>query len=93
MLARFFLANSDVVGMASFQVQAATGRGPGKAVQITFQLNRSAATEVTIFTMGGRVVSRLEQARTRAAAMAEAGSTSCGQRAVQVSQSRHSQIA
>ncbi len=27
MLARFFLANSDVVGMASFQVQAATGRG------------------------------------------------------------------
>jgi len=27
MLARFFLAHSDVVGMASFQVQAATGRG------------------------------------------------------------------
>ncbi|MGE5275576.1 MAG: radical SAM protein [Acidobacteriota bacterium] len=27
MLARFFLANSEVVGMASFQVQAATGRG------------------------------------------------------------------
>ncbi len=27
MLARFFLSNSDVVGMASFQVQAATGRG------------------------------------------------------------------
>ena len=27
MLARFFLENSDVVGMASFQVQAATGRG------------------------------------------------------------------
>ena len=26
-LARFFLANSDVVGMASFQVQASTGRG------------------------------------------------------------------
>jgi pyruvate-formate lyase-activating enzyme len=26
-LARFFLARSDVVGMASFQVQAATGRG------------------------------------------------------------------
>jgi hypothetical protein len=26
-LVRFFLANSDVVGMASFQVQAATGRG------------------------------------------------------------------
>jgi tetraether lipid synthase len=27
MLARFFLENSDAVGMASFQVQAATGRG------------------------------------------------------------------
>jgi MoaA/NifB/PqqE/SkfB family radical SAM enzyme len=27
MLARFFLAHSDVIGMASFQVQAATGRG------------------------------------------------------------------
>lgn len=27
MLARFFLERSDVVGMASFQVQAATGRG------------------------------------------------------------------
>jgi molybdenum cofactor biosynthesis enzyme MoaA len=27
MLVRFFLSNSDVVGMASFQVQAATGRG------------------------------------------------------------------
>ena len=27
MLARFFLRHSDVVGMASFQVQAATGRG------------------------------------------------------------------
>jgi pyruvate-formate lyase-activating enzyme len=27
MLVRFFLENSDVVGMASFQVQAATGRG------------------------------------------------------------------
>ena len=27
MLARFFLENSDVVGMASFQLQAATGRG------------------------------------------------------------------
>ena len=29
-LVRFFLANSDVVGMASFQVQAATGRGEWK---------------------------------------------------------------
>jgi 7,8-dihydro-6-hydroxymethylpterin dimethyltransferase len=31
MLVRFFLENSDVVGMASFQVQAATGRGEWRA--------------------------------------------------------------
>jgi pyruvate-formate lyase-activating enzyme len=37
MLVRFFLGNSDVVGMASFQVQAATGRGEwrGRAPHVT----------------------------------------------------------
>jgi pyruvate-formate lyase-activating enzyme len=37
MLARFFLENSDVVGMASFQIQAATGRGEwrGRAPHVT----------------------------------------------------------
>jgi pyruvate-formate lyase-activating enzyme len=42
MLVRFFLENSDVVGMASFQLQAATGRGEWRerAPQVTSEAIR-----------------------------------------------------
>ncbi len=40
-LVRFFMRHSDVVGMASFQVQAETGRGSGAAAPRTSRRNRS----------------------------------------------------
>jgi 7,8-dihydro-6-hydroxymethylpterin dimethyltransferase len=45
-LARFFLAHSDVVGMASFQVQAATGRGEWqvRAPEVTMAAIRERVT-------------------------------------------------
>lgn len=45
-LARFFLENSDVVGMASFQVHAATGRGEWqtRAPQVTMAAIRERVT-------------------------------------------------
>jgi hypothetical protein len=53
-------------------LQATPTRGPERGAQITFQLNRSAATEVTVLTLTGRVVSPIEQGRTRTAGLQQA---------------------
>jgi len=50
-------------------LQVAPMRGPERGAQITFQLNRSADTEVNLLTLTSRLVSPVERGRSRAAGL------------------------